>query len=262
MARGTVARVGDVVYELVGEGAPVTVYGHGLAGTADDCRPWASSVPGTGVLVELRGHGRSGAVPPGGWDYATYADDLLAVADEVQATGAVAVSVSSGALLRVMARHPDRFAAAVLALPAALDSPRSDASVLRLTSLGALAALADVDGIAAAMLAELPAEVADSRLARIWARRRAARLVAAPPPYPKEELAPPLHSAAQLAEVATPTLVLGEIGDPLHLASIAEAVAAALPDARLELHPHGAMFWTQRDEMAKRVGEHLTAPRG
>lgn len=259
MARGTVHRVGEVAYEVVGDGLPVTVYGHGLAGTADDCRPWAASVPGTGVLLELRGHGRSGGVPADGWDYGTYAEDLLNVAHETKATCAVAVSVSSGALIRVMADHPRRFDAAVIALPAALDSPRSDASVSRLTSLGDLAVVADVDALTAALLAELPADVTESRLARIWASRRAARLVDAPPPYPKENLRPPLSDAGLLSGTTTPTLVLGEMGDPLHLSSLAEELAAALPNARLELHPHGAMFWTQREEMAKRVSEHLLA---
>ena len=236
----------------------MTLLAHGLAGAADDCRPWAQALPGTRVLVELRGHGRSPAVPEGGWDYDTFVDDLAAVADDCGARQAVAVSVSACAVLRWLTRDPGRFDRLVLALPAALDAPRSDDASERLADLGRHAAAGDSKTLAAGLLAELPAGVADTRLARIWAARRASRLVAAPPPLPRPDLGAPVPDVGRLGAVTADVLVLAEEGDPLHPVVIAERVVAALPRARLEVLPHGALHWTARDQTAALMAAHLS----
>ncbi len=76
-------RTGEVAWTALGPGSPVTVFAHGLGGSAAETRPLATGVPGTRVLLSFRGHGASGPLP-GGWDYDLLAADLRAVADEVR----------------------------------------------------------------------------------------------------------------------------------------------------------------------------------
>ena len=243
--------------EVLGTGDPVTIFAHGLAGTADDCRPWANAVTGTAVLLELRGHGRSGPVPDEGWSYDTFAADLEGVAEETGAHQAVAVSVAACALLSWLSREPERFDRVVLVLPAALAEVRVDAASERLAGLGRMALAGDSKAITAALLAELPAVVAESRLARIWASRRASRLVTTPPPLPRADLAPPVTDVSALAAVTAEVLVLAERGDPLHPEAIAIQVADAIPRSRLVVMEHGALHWTARAEVTALIAEHL-----
>jgi 3-oxoadipate enol-lactonase len=107
----------------VGAGAPVTVVGHGLGASYDETRPLVGGLPGTRVLHRFRGHGDAplGAGPVS-WEL--LGRDLLATADEVGATRAIGVSLGAGALLALLAEHPDRFERVVLLLPAALDQAR------------------------------------------------------------------------------------------------------------------------------------------
>jgi pimeloyl-ACP methyl ester carboxylesterase len=246
-----------VFRETLGSGDPVTVLAHGLAGAADDCRPWAAALPGTAVLLELRGHGRSAPVPETGWDYETFATDIESVANETGARQAVAVSVAACALLSWMAREPARFDRVVLVLPAALDKVRSDEASERLAAIGRHATAGDKAAITAGLLAELPPEVAETRLARIWASRRASRLVATPPPLPSTALQAPVADVPALAKVTAEVLVLAERGDALHPVEIAEAVAAAIPGSRLVVMEHGALHWTARAEVTALIAAHL-----
>ncbi len=111
-------------YLTAGTGQPVTVFAHGFAGGIADTRPYGSSVTGTKVFFQFRGHGRSGA-PAGPWSYADLAGDLRGVADRFGARRALGVSLGAGALTRLLARTPDRFDRVVFVLPAVLDEPRS-----------------------------------------------------------------------------------------------------------------------------------------
>src|SRR5206468_390784 len=91
---------------VTGSGEPVTIAAHGLGGSVAETRPLLGGVSGTRVFYAGRGH--SGDVPAP-FSYADLGDDLLALADEHEATRALGVSMGSGALLSVLARHPDRF---------------------------------------------------------------------------------------------------------------------------------------------------------
>ncbi|MGH3736490.1 MAG: alpha/beta fold hydrolase, partial [Micromonosporaceae bacterium] len=110
-------------YLVIGSGEPVTLFLHGLAGGIPDTRPLGSGVPGTKVFTHLRGHGGSSPLTPG-WGYADLAGDVAALADAVGATQALGVSLGAGALCRLLAGRPDRFARVVFFLPAVLDQPR------------------------------------------------------------------------------------------------------------------------------------------
>ena len=223
----------------------MSIVTHGIGGDVDEVAPLASALPGTRVVVELRGHGRSAPLP-GGWDYELYAADLRAVADAHDAKVAVGLSMGAGAVLAAAVADPDRFDRLALVLPAAFDRVRSDAGVERLERLATLVEAGDRDGLADALLAEQPAVVRAHRAAPIYARRRASALVGQAPPRPNGDVRP-VESRAAVSAVRCPVLVLAQEDDPLHPLDVATALADALPHAALVTLPAGGVFWTAAD---------------
>lgn len=249
-------RVRGVAYSVLGEGAPVTVFAHGLGGSAAETRPLAARTPGTRVLLDFRGHGASDPLD-GGWDYDLLADDLLAVADEVGATRAVGLSVGSGALLRALSRDPGRFDRIAAVMPAALDDARDDGATLSIRRLGNAIDAGDVATVTELLLAELPEQVRSRRGVRLLLGRRAAQLVSRPAPRPRCADRP-VHDRAVLADVLAPALVIAQDDDPLHALDLAVQLAAALPDAALLALPAGGVFWTAAASAASALADHLS----
>ncbi len=250
------SRIGDVAFSVLGGGAPVTVFAHGLGGSAAETRPLASRVAGTRVLMDFRGHGASGALADG-WDYALLAQDLAAVADATGATQAVGLSVGAGALLRLVSTDPCRFARLALVMPAALDEGRADGATLAIRRLGTAIDRKDVAAVTAALLDELPAHVRERRAVRLLLGRRAASLVERPAPRPRQPDRP-VDDRAVLAAVTAPTLVVAQDEDPLHALDLAVELAAALPHAALLALPAGGVFWTAAAQTADALALHLS----
>lgn len=251
------ADAGRVAVEVLGEGLPVTVLVHGLGGSTAETRPLARRLGGTRVLLDLRGHGASGPLPPSGWDYDVLADDLRTVADAHGATGALGLSLGAGALLRVLAAEPDRFDRLALVLPAALDAARADGATARLGGLGDAIDRGDVDAVTAILLAEVPEEVRVRRGVAALVQRRAAQLASRPAPRPSGDDRP-LQDRAVLRGVTAPTLVVGQADDPLHPLALARDVAALLPSGRLLALPAGGVYWTRGREVQQALADHLT----
>jgi pimeloyl-ACP methyl ester carboxylesterase len=242
---------------LVGAGEPVTVFAHGLGHTIPETRPLGSGVGGTRVFFSFRGHGRS-STPPSGWGYTELARDLRAVADAYGATRAVAASMGAGALCRLLADTPDRFARLVFFLPAVLDGPRGARP-----ELGALARAVEAGdraALIAALRREVPAELAGTATAEAFVRRRAQGLlgsgVAAALRLVPGELPLP-EGADVLAAVIAPALVLACRGDPVHPAAVGERLAALLPAARLHTYPEPDVLWRQRADLRRRISGFL-----
>jgi 3-oxoadipate enol-lactonase len=250
-------RVGGVHVDVVGSGLPVTVLAHGLGGSVSETRPLAARMRGTRVLLEFRGHGRSDALP-GGWDYDVLADDLRTVADDTGATRALGLSLGAGALLRVLAGDPDRFARLAFVLPAAIDATRADGATLRLEALGAAIDRADSDAVVDLLLHEVPPAVRDRRGTRLLLARRAAQLLERPSPQPLKDDRP-LHGRAVLRLVEAPALVVAQRDDPLHRVDVAAELAAALPSCSdLLTLPAGGVFWTAARQVQQALADHLT----
>ncbi len=247
--------VHGVEFSVLGAGLPVTVFAHGLGGSRAETRPLASKVRGTRVLLSFRGHGASDALVDG-WDYDVLADDLRAVADHVGATACVGLSLGCGALLRVLRDEPERFERLAFVLPAALDSARADGATLRLHSLGDAIDRGDVAAVTALLLAEVPAELRSRRGVPLLLGRRAQDLVRRPAPLPRG-VDRPLVDRAVLARVAARCLVVGQADDPLHPATLATELAAALPLADLLQLPAGGVFWTAAASAQAALAHHL-----
>lgn len=256
MSTATQDRVGGVAVDLVGDGLPVTVFAHGLGGSSAETRSLATRLSGTRVLLTFRGHGRSDAFD-GGWSYDALADDLLAVADAVDADRVCALSVGSGALLRALTRDADRFARIACVLPAALDGDRADAATERVRALGDAIDEGDVDAVTALLMLDVPEDWRERRGVGALLRRRAAALCERPAPRPAV-VERPLTSRTLLSAVTAPALVVAQEGDPLHSTEVAVDLAAALPVSDLLVLPPGGVFWSASRQAQDALADHLT----
>lgn len=231
-----------------GSGDPVTIVVHGLGATPGEARIPASGLRGTRVVVTLPGHGDAPDAPSGYWDYGRIAADVLAVADEVDATRGVGVSLGAGALTRLAAENPDRFERLALLLPATVDRPRDADATGTLRRLADAVDAAGSDGgeqLRALVAADVPegADVGD------YVQRRAEallRLGGALRALPEQSV---VADTTPLTSVASEVLVVSGTDDPLHPTEVAKATAAAFGHARLEVLPSSAPLLTHRREI-------------
>ncbi|RKR88807.1 pimeloyl-ACP methyl ester carboxylesterase [Micromonospora pisi] len=245
---------------ITGAGDPVTVFAHGLGGGIAVTRPLGSAVSGRRVFFQFRGHGRSDA-PDGRWSYADLARDLRAIADLSRATRAVGVSLGAGALTRLLSESPERFDRAVFFLPAVLDQPRPAAARERLTALLEAVESGEAGTVAEAAAAELPPAVRNTPAGWAYLRQRIDQLMrdglAAGLASLPDEVA--VSDAASLGAVTARSLVIGCAGDDLHPLAVAEQLAAALPDATLQVYDRPGVLWTHRADLRARVSQFLNS---
>jgi pimeloyl-ACP methyl ester carboxylesterase len=240
----------DVEYLVTGKGEPVTVFAHGLSGSIAETRPLGSGVTGSRVFFHFRGHGESSS-PPGKWSYDDIGAELLAVAEHFGARRALGASMGAGAILNIVAKHPDRFDRTVLFLPAVLDTIPPDAPVHRLTDLADAIDAKDVDRLTQMLVDDQPPPVRAMPAVHDYMRLRAEGLAgtAVSQAVRSIPLSVPVPDRAVLAEVDVPVLVVGQEGDPVHLVSIAREIAAALPRAQLHVFPESGGIWLARDKL-------------
>ena len=243
---------------VTGSGEPVTVFAHGLGAGIAETRPLGSAVDGRKVFFQFRGHGRS-AAPAGAWTYLDLARDLRAVADLYGAERALGVSLGAGALCRLLADNPGRFAKLVFFLPAVLDQPRPTVARERLAALLEAVQDGDLAAVAEVVMQEAPAAVRDTPAVWGYVRQRLDQLMrdglAAGLATLDDEVAVP--DMAQLAEVSAPALVIGCRGDELHPVDAAERLAAALPAATLHIYDRPGVLWTARTDLRERIAGFL-----
>lgn len=241
-------RTSGALWSSRGRGEPITLVVHGLGATRGEARIPASGLAGTRVVVTLPGHGDAADAAASYWNYERIAEDVLAIADEVGATRAIGVSLGAGALTRVLAQRPDRFDRCALLLPAASDRSRDASSTSALGDL-AEAVRAGDDGarLRALVAGGLPEGVGVGD----YVEQRAealSRLGDALSVMPGQR---PIADLAALGSAVTRVLVVGAVGDPLHPSEVAEELAGALADARLELLASPAPMLTHRSELRR-----------
>lgn len=191
------------------------------------------------VRWDARGHGASEAtLDDANYRWCELARDLWAIADAL-ALSAVAlggISMGAGTALHAATLVPERTRGLVLmAPPTAWDTRsrqarlyRSSASLVDFVGLGPFRLFGVLGSCAVsnAALARVQRSVM-SGLARADSRAVQAALRGA--------ALSDLPDAEQLEALAVPTLILAWRGDPSHPLSTAEALAARLPHARLEV---------------------------
>jgi 3-oxoadipate enol-lactonase len=245
---------------VTGHGAPVTVAAHGLGASIAETRPLLGGVPGSKVFYAARGHGGS-PLPDQPVDGAVLAADLEAVADAHGAEQALGVSLGAGALLSLLAQRPDRFTRVVLFLPAALDRPREAQAVRRLSALAAALDGGDAEAVQDWVRAEVPPELQALPAAQAYLFSRSAQLLAWPgiaPLLRTLPASPPVADRELLAAVTAPVLVLASEGDPLHPASVARDVAAALPRAELVVFDQPGVVFRERARLRGLIADFLS----
>jgi pimeloyl-ACP methyl ester carboxylesterase len=218
-----------------GDGAPF-VFQHGLGGDRSHPADLYRSA-GRLVCLECRGHGDTTPLGPvAELGFQTFADDLLALVDDLGLASFVVggVSMGAGVALRFAADHPDRVRGLVLVRPAWLHRP----SPPNLRLMPRVAELLHDHGPRegrerfrasaeyAAMLRASPA-TAESLLGqfdRPHAREHAEVLRRLPADCP-------LGTAPDWQRLDMPALVIGTAHDPAHPLDFATAIADALPHA-------------------------------
>lgn len=228
----------DLATARTGEGRTM-LFQHGLCGAA--AQPAELFPEGRGwscLTLECRGHGRSEPGPVDRFSIATFADDVAALIEAERAGPLVIGGVSMGAAiaLRLAATRPDLVAGLALVRPAwfveaapanmapnALvggllrDHPPAEAQALfEASDTAAMLAREAPDNLASlrGFFHRGPAAVTSELLMRISADG-------------------PGIGRAALARLAVPVLVLGHEQDAIHPLVHAEALAAAIPSARL-----------------------------
>ena len=242
-----------------GRGGPHTIFAHGLAGSIPTTRPYATKVPGTRTFLHFRGHGAS-VTPDGPWEYADLAAELWSVADHVGASQALGISMGAGALCAGLADDPERFERIVLVLPAAIDSPRQDAAMIRFAALAELVESQDEAGVARHLLEEEPESVRSDPGVQHWAREHATRLIGTGVAQALRSLPSrfPVADRTALSAVRAPVLLLAQEGDPAHPDAVARELAEVLPEAFLHVLPSRGIMWEHRSRVRDLVGSFLT----
>jgi 3-oxoadipate enol-lactonase len=245
--------------DVVGEGDPVTVVGHGLTGSRRDPLLLAPFIPGTKVLFDFRGHGDSGSPPTGQYSMNHFAADVDHVAAAFGATALVGVSLGGGATLRLLRSKPGRFRRLVFILPARLE--RSDEAHAKLLRLADLLEAHPLEEVAEIVLAEEDAEGLFDRYPAWRDRRREAILGMNRDGLPhaiREALDdPPIGDPEPLRRVTAPALVVGQEGDPVHRAEVARELASTLPNAELLLFDDRDAMLAQVASLTQRIAAFL-----
>ncbi len=236
-----------LAYDVSGDG-PKVIQLHGLTSSrARDASlglDLSNAAVGYRVIrYDARGHGEStGDTDPRSYSWWHLAKDLLALLD-VESPNApvhgVGQSMGSGTLLHAALVRPEQFASLVLGIPpTAWQSRIAQRAVYR-----ANADTVERHGIEPLLRAD-----------RICARPPAAGDHEVLPPAVSTDLLPTvfrgaaladLPSAAELATIDIPTLILGWVDDPAHPLSTAYWLHEVLPDSQLVVAktPEDVVTW-------------------
>ena len=230
---------GADLHVVRGGQGPALLFAHCLGG---DVTAWAPQLAAFGdryqcIAYDLRGQGAS-QVTPGPYTMAGLADDALALLDALAIEKAVFLGVSMGGMVAMEAalRAPHRFAGLVVADSAAGFAPEArqgwDERMAAVRS-GGLAPM--VDTMMGRWFTDTYRRRAADQVAAVAARLRAAPVdgyLASCAAIRDLDVLP------RLPELTCPTLVICGEHDPSTPLSLSEAIATALPDARLAVIPH------------------------
>ena len=247
-------RDGIVFHYLdVGQGVPF-VFQHGIGG--DVRQPAGLFRPPQGIrllCLDARAHGQTQPLgDPAALTFDVFGDDLVAWLDHLGVRRAVlgGISMGAGVALNVAVRYPERVAGLVLSRPAWLDRPMPAENVARYAAIARLlrrvGAASDPGYALRCAVAEFEAsddyqgllasspDTAQSLRGQLT-NERAVAAVARLERLPADR---PLSDLRSAAAVRVPALVLAHQQDPIHRFAFGEALAGAIPGARLvELTP-------------------------
>jgi 3-oxoadipate enol-lactonase len=248
--------------EIEGSGAPVTVFAHGVTSSIAELEPLAARAPGTRVLFDFRGHGRSEPPPDtAGYDHAAMQRDVTHIADRFYATQAFGISMVAGALMGLLEEKPDRFERLVFFIPASIDAPNgSSPRVFR--ALAHMLETYSLEEVVARTIdapAQAPLFASRPYWRALW-RDRIMRMNAVGIPRALRAYVSgtyPMQDAEALRKVEAPALILSHEGDPIHDARIARRLAELLPNVTLKIWPEPLSMYDDLDAFAGLIGTFL-----
>ena len=245
--------------EVVGEGDPVTMVGHGLTQSRRDLAILAPFLPGAKVLFDFRGHGESERPGSGHYSMDHFASDVDNVARAFGATCAAGTSLGSGAALRLLCRQPDRLEKLVIILPARLRAEARSgllrlADLLEAHPLEEVAELVIAEEEAAGRFDGFPAAREMRRQSILGMNRDGIPLAI------RECIDdPPIRDPEPISRVTASALVIAQEGDPVHDAVVARELTRFLPRAELVVFPDRFALIREIPALVSRVGAFLAA---
>lgn len=250
--------------EVLGSGAPVTVFAHGVTSSTAELEPLAARAPGTRVLFDFRGHGRSESPPEGaGYNHQAMRRDLQFVADRYDATQALGISMGAGALMSILSDDPDRFERLVFFIPASIDGPNEGSPAI-FPAMAHMLETYPLEDIVARTIddpAQAPLFAARPYWRELW-RARIMRMNSTGVPRALRAYVSgtyPVADGEALRKVQAPALILGHENDPVHDARVARRLAELLPNSTLHLWPEALAMYDDVDAFAQEIGDFLGA---
>jgi 3-oxoadipate enol-lactonase len=232
----------EIYVEESGSGAPLLL----IMGLGASLETWAAQRDAFAAsyrVIELdnRGAGRSESPPPP-WTVPDMAADAIGVLDALGVGCAHVLGVSMGGMIaqEMAIRHPERIDRLVVAVSFARPDPLRRAFLLHRRWARLQGADARAESVANLPWLLSPALINDPQ--RIMA---VLELVGSMPFMEAEAYARQVdailehNTLARLHRVRAPTLVLAAAEDVLTPVSLSEEIAAAIPEARLEVLPRG-----------------------
>lgn len=234
-----------IFYQVLGEGQPILlIHGYPLSGDLFAENREALAEAGYQVItVDLRGYGRSEALgeqPEG--SVGSYADDVLAVMDELGVESAVIGGMSMGGpiVFSMYEEAPERFDGMILIDTIAAPAPPPEAGtwrglieVVRQEGTMAVPPLVIDEMLTGEARLEHP-ELADYLIEIMNEASEQAFIAGA------EALATRPDFRPLLPEIDVPTLVMVGIQDTIYPVDFAQAMAEAIPGADLEIIDDGS----------------------
>ncbi len=238
--KNAIANGVKLAYRDLGQRHPQTLLV--IHGFPFDHRMWQAQLAGLSndvrvIAPDLRGAGAS-EVPPGPYSMDQYADDLVALLDHLDVAQAVIAGLSMGGYIAfaLWRRHPERVRAlALLDTRAEPDSAQGrEARNKAIASVQQGSAAAYADEMAPKLLT--PDNLADPRI-----HDRVREMMAAQPTGGIVAALGAMRdrpdSRPTLPTITVPTLVIVGAQDTLTPPADAEALAAGIPNARVEIIP-------------------------
>ncbi len=237
-----------------GSGPPV-IFQHGLGGDngqiADSFPPHLACHR---ITVECRGHGATGPDPSRNYAIATFAEDILGVADRLglERFGLGGISMGAAIALHIACQHPDRVSALAVVRPAWL----TDRAPANMQPFVAVAHHLKIHGAAGrGTFAGSPiglylAQHAPDNLASLLGFFAAPDTTALADLLLAIALDGPGVSDADLAGLTMPVLTVGHGVDVVHPLDYAKTLAAQIPGARFaEITPKAVNRQAYRSEL-------------
>jgi pimeloyl-ACP methyl ester carboxylesterase len=230
--------------DAAGGGSMPFVFQHGLGGDANQPLGYIGDAPPSPVIsLNARGHAPSSDIDPAAATFDTFADDAIALADQLGLARFVVggISLGAGTALNLAIRYPDRVTALVLCRPAWLDRPQVEFNRHAYAEIADLLEGHSPETAAARytrtrtyqILRNISPAAAASLLGQLT-RPRAAQNSVILRTFPGSS---PTNSTDGWRAVDMPTLVIGHHDDPFHPYEIAQAHADTIPGATLRTVP-------------------------